>query len=194
MNDRILQHLPDFYRLIEDFRELDNTETIELDQLQGAVSQLFDDQFVLTSGLQATKRREQMLDIQADPTLETLDFRRRRIVNRYQTKPPFTVRYLQQQLDTLVGPGMTIVDIDVQSFLLTITANIDNASVFKEVLHTVETIKPANIVYQQKTPLEGSIELEEHISRREMFWEYKLGQWELGNKPFMTLGVEVGVK
>lgn len=195
MAERIIQHLPEFYRLIEDFNELDNTETIELDLLQGGVDQLFDDQFVQTAGLQAVKRREQMLGIQADPTIESLDFRRRRILNRYQTKPPFTIRYLQQQLDMLAGPGMTIVTIDVQAFLLTITTHIDNASVFKEVLHTVETIKPANILYQQNTALEGGIELKERISRREMIFNYELnGLWKLGEKPFMTLGSEVIVK
>jgi len=194
MPERILTHLPDYYRLIEDFDELDNTETIELDTLQGAVDQLFDDQFVMTAGLPAIKRREQMLGIQADPTTETLDFRRRRILNRYQTKPPFTIRYLQQQLDNLVGPGMTIASVDVQAFVLTVTANIDNASVFKEVQHTVETIKPANLIYQQNTSLREAIGIAERISMKGITWNYKLdGSWRLGKKPFATLGPEVPV-
>jgi hypothetical protein len=195
MADRIMQHLPDYYQLIEDFRELDHTETIELDLLQSAVNQLFSDQFVMTSSLQAVRRREQMLGIQADPAAETLDFRRRRILNRYQTKPPFTTRYLQQQLDRLVGAGMTIVSIDPHEFVLTITANIDNASVFREVIYTIETIKPANLIYQQNTSLEISIEVEEQISMQEMTWNYKLnGSWQLGSKPFVSYGTEVVVK
>ncbi|KZS45692.1 phage portal protein [Paenibacillus glucanolyticus] len=194
-DSRILIHLPDFFGEIEDFVELDETETIELDLLQGAVDQLFNDQFVDTSGLQAIKRREQMLGIQADPATETLDFRRRRILNRYQTKPPFTIRYLQQQLDMLVGPGMTIVSRDPEKRLLTVTANIDNASVFREVLHTIETIKPANMVYQQNTALEGGIELKSHLKMKEMIWNYKLdGTWKLGEKPFLSYGPEVSIK
>jgi hypothetical protein len=194
MTERILKHLPEYYRLIDDFGELAHTETIELDLLQGAVDQLFDDQFVMTSGLQAVRRREQMLGIQADPSVETLDFRRRRIVNRYQTKPPFTIRYLQQQLDMLAGPGLAIAAVDVQSFMLTITANIENANVFREVLHTIETIKPANLAYQQQSPLQLDVVLEEQISRKQMNWNYKLnGSWQLGSTPFMTLGPEVPV-
>lgn len=195
MADRILIHLPEYYGRIEDFKELAETETIELNLMGDAINQLFDDQFVETSGLQAIKRREQMLDIKADPTTETLDFRRRRILNRYQTKPPFTIRYLQQQLDMLVGPGMTIVSVDYENRVLTVTANIDNASVFREVLHTIETIKPANMVYQQNTALEGRIELESHIGMKEMFWNYKLdGTWKLGEKPFLSYGPEVSIK
>jgi len=194
MPERILTHLPEYFRLIEDFAELDNTETIELDLLQSAVDQLFDDQFVLTAGLPAIKRREQMLGIQADPAAETLDFRRLRILNRYQTKPPFTIRYLQQQLDMLVGPGMTIVSVDVEAFVLTVTANIDNASVFREVQRTIETIKPANLIYRQNTALKEIIGLDEKIAMRGITWNYKLdGTWKLGEKPFATLGPEVSI-
>jgi len=195
MAERIMQHLPEYYQLIEDFSELDQTETIELDLLQGAVDQLFSDQFVMTSSLQAVRRREQMLNIQADPTIETLDFRRRRILNRYQTKPPFTIRYLQRQLDMLVGPGMTIVSVDPRTFVLTVTANIDNASVFREVLYTVDTIKPANLTYQQNTSLENPIVVVEQIGMQKMTWNYKLdGSWKLGAKPFVSYGTEVVVK
>ncbi|WP_019535043.1 putative phage tail protein [Paenibacillus ginsengihumi] len=194
-DDRILIHLPEFYRDIEDFVELAETETAELNVAQGAIDQLFDDQFVGTSGLQAIKRREQMLGIQADPTTETLAFRRRRILNRYQTKPPFTVRYLQRQLDMLVGEGMTIVSVDSANRLLIVTANIDNANVFKELSYTIETIKPANMAYQQNTSLESMIGLEEHIAAKSMTWTYKLdGSWKLGEKPFVTYGPEVPIR
>ncbi|GIQ70775.1 DUF2313 domain-containing protein [Xylanibacillus composti] len=194
MAERIMQHLPDYYRVIEDFKELDHTETIELDLLQGAVNQLFNDQFVMTSNLQAIRRREQMLGIQADANTEPLEFRKRRILNRYQTKPPFTVRYLQQQLDRLVGPGMTIVSVDVQNFVLYVTTNIETASVFREVQRTIGTVKPANMVYQQNTSIEEKIGVEEKISRREITWNYKLGSWKLGQKPFASLGPEVPVE
>ncbi|MED4953421.1 putative phage tail protein [Paenibacillus sp. FSL R5-0527] len=194
-DDRILIHLPAFYGDIEDFIRLAETETIELDLAQGAIGQLFDDQFVETSTLQAIKRREQMLGIQADPTRETMEFRRRRILNRYQTKPPFTVRYLQRQLDALVGKGMTIASVDYANRVLTVTANVDNASVFKEVLYTIETTKPANMVYQQNTALQDVIGLEEHIGMREMTWNYRLdGLWKLGEKPFVSFGPEVPIK
>ncbi len=195
MSEKLMRYWPEYYKTIIDFVYMDETQSVELEQLQKAAQQQFADQFIVTSGLQAVQRREKMLGIQADPAIESLDFRRRRILNRYQTKPPFTVRYLQQLLDRLVGPGMTIASVDVDKFLLTITANIDNASVFKEVLHTIETIKPANLVYQQNTAIEGAIKLEEKISIREFQWNYKLnGTWSLGEEPFVTLGSEVMVK
>lgn len=180
---------------IRDFRELAKTEDIELQLLEGAINQLFDDQFVMTSGPDAIKRREKMLGIQADPTTESLEFRRKRILNRYQTKPPFTIRYLQQQLDFLVGKDRAVAEVDVQNFILTITAAIDNAQIFKEVQHTVEIIKPANLTYQHETAVYDDINLEEHISKREMTRKTRLGTtWRLGVVPFADLGSEVVIK
>ncbi|WP_339295932.1 putative phage tail protein [Paenibacillus sp. FSL W7-1279] len=195
MSDRIMPYLPEYYQEFLEFKELGQTEDIELDQLETAVQQLFDDQFVMLSSLQAIKRRELMLGIQANPTTETLDFRRQRILNRYQTKPPFTVRWLQEQLDRLVGQGMTIVSVDVDNFILYVTTNIDNANVFREVQHTIQTIKPANMIYQQNTSLNDVIDLKERIVKRDITWNYKLdGSWKLGEKPFANLGAEVLLK
>jgi hypothetical protein len=193
--NRISKHWPEYYSAILDFVELSDTETIELDLLDAALQLSFDNQFVNTSNERAIARRERMLGIQADPTSESLAFRKQRILNRYQTHPPFTVRYLQQQLDRLVGPGMTIVSVDVQNFILFVTTNVENANIFREVQHTVQTVKPANMVYQQNTSLEGMIEVEEHISKQTITWNYKLdGSWQPGEKPFASLGEEVVIK
>lgn len=193
--DRILNYWPDFYKEIADFIALADAQTPEVEGIEKAVQQLFDDQFVMTSSPQAIERREKMLGIQADPANESLDFRKKRILNRYQTKPPFTIRYLQRQLDRLIGTGAAIVSVDVQNFILYVTANIDNANIFKEVKHTVETIKPANLEYQQNTSIQDAIALEEHIKTSVVTWNYRLdGSWTLGAKPFASYGPEVIIK
>lgn len=193
-DDRVLKYLPELFRQVKDYQAIAHTESIELDQLQAALQQAFDNQFVLTSDEKATARREKMLGIQADPQVESLDFRKRRILNRYRTKPPFTVRYLQRLLDRLVGEGMTIVSVDVEQFVLYVTTNVEHAEVFREVIHTIETVKPANLAYQQNTSLMDVVGLEEHIRTQEVTWNYVLdGSWKLGEKSFSTLGDEVAV-
>lgn len=189
-----MEYLPEIYHDVIDFVELTETETLEVISVETAVQRLLNDQFVDTASESSIRRREKILGIQADPSTETLDFRRKRLINRYSTKPPFTIRYLQRQLDNLVGAGLTIVSVDVQNFTLTVTANINDASVFKEVEHTVKVIKPANIIYQQQTSLEDVIEFQERISKRNILWNYKLGSWKLGEKPFANLGAEVIIK
>jgi hypothetical protein len=194
MSERILQYLPEFYREVKDFVELDQTVSAELDTMESAVQQLLNDQFVTTSSIDAVKRREKMLGIQADPANESIAFRRARIINRYSMKPPFTARFLQEQLDRLVGPGRVLVEVEPENYLLIVTAAIDDAEVFREVEHTVKQIKPANIVYQQNTALNDDLELVETIVMHEVTWNYVLGSWQLGAAPFATLGPEVTVK
>lgn len=189
--NRLLAYLPELHHDIVEMVELTETEEAEILSAEQAIERLFDDQFVMTSSEQGVRRREQMLGIQADPATESLEFRRRRIINRYSTKPPFTVRYLQARLDRLVGTGMAIVSVDTHNFILYVTTNIENANIFREVIHTVDTIKPANMLYQQNTALRSDIGLIEHIVKQDIFWNYKLdGSWELGAISFSTLGVK----
>lgn len=195
MSDRIINYWPDIYHEIVDFVELAKAETAEVEDLEKAIQQLFDDQFVMTSSIQGIERREKMLGIQADPSTESLDFRRKRILNRYQTKPPFTIRWLQQQLDQLVGKGLVIVDVDVHNFILYVKAAIDDAAVFKEVNHTVLTVKPANLIYNQKTEIKEGIALQENIYKTTLQRMTGLSTtWRLGITPFAVRGEEVKIK
>ncbi|GAA0378997.1 putative phage tail protein [Bacillus horti] len=194
-NKRLMGYLPEFYHDIVDFVQLTDTQEAEIISSKQAIQLLFDNQFVMSSDERAVRRRERMLGIQADPTRETLDFRKKRIVNRYSTKPPFTMRYLQDRLDFLVGAGRAITSVDPEAFVLKVTVDIENADIFKEVEHTIKTIKPANIVYQQETALWDSIELKEHITRRTITRQTRLStSWQLGRTPFATASEEVVVK
>ncbi|MBG9944700.1 putative phage tail protein [Brevibacillus formosus] len=193
--DRILKYWPSFYQEVDDFKALADVEATELDDLDKAIQRSFDDEFVMTSGPQGIERREKMLGIQADPSNESLDFRKKRILNRYQTKPPFTIRWLQRQLNELVGVGLVIVNVDVQNFILYVKADIDDAAVFKEVNHTVLTVKPANLIYNQQTEINEGITLQENIYKSRL--ERKTGlstTWQLGISPFAVRGEEVQVK
>lgn len=195
MTNKLLTYLPELYHDIIDFVELTDTEEAEFISTEQAIQQLFDNQFVMSSNERAVRRRERMLGIQADPTKETLDFRKKRIVNRYSTKPPFTLRYLQERLDFLVGAGRAIISVDPQAFILKVTAGIEDAALFKEVEHTIKSIKPANMVYQQETALEDRIVLQEHISLRRLTRMTRLSTtWRLGVTPFAEASEEVIVK
>ncbi|PYI57013.1 putative phage tail protein [Paenibacillus flagellatus] len=191
----LMTYLPELYRDIKDFVELMETEDVELDDLAGAIEQLLDDQFVMTSSEAAIKRREQQLNIKADPTNESLDFRKIRIINRYTTKPPFTVRYLQDRLDFLVGAGKATVEVDVQNFVLKVTVDIPDAAIFKEMEYTIKTVKPANLVYIQSTALAAQIGLQERIYKIPLNRMTQLSTtWKIGQTPFAARGQEVQVK
>ncbi|MDN8592015.1 DUF2313 domain-containing protein [Paenibacillus sp. 11B] len=189
---RLMEYLPPYYVDSKQMTALLMAQEMELDNIAAGVLRQRNDMFIMTASSTAIRRREKMLRIQANPTTESLDFRRRRIINRQSTKPPFTHRWLQAQLDRLLGPGLTIVTIDTAKFLLLVTTNIENANLFKEVQHTIQTVKPANMVYQQNTSLRHKIGIKHTTVKRDVSWNYKLdGSWKLGEKPFADLGPEV---
>lgn len=190
----LMHYLPELYRDIKEVIELTDAERAELDVLERSVDQVLESYFVTTAQEWAIRRREDMLDIHADPASETLDFRRNRLINRYSTRVPFTVRYLQQHLDNLVGGGVAQVDIDIHNHVLQITLTIPDAAYFKEIAYTIQVIKPANLVYKQATSLSGTIALEEHIWKTSLARQAKLGTWKLGRIPFAKRGEEVQLK
>jgi len=187
-----MEYLPDYYVDSKQMAALLMSQEIELDNIAAGVLQIRNDMYVSTASVTSIRRREKMLRIQADPVNEPVDFRRKRIINRQSTKPPFSQRWLQEQLDRLIGPGMAVVSVDVQQFILYVTTNIENANLFKEVQYTVRSVKPANLVYQQNTSLNHRISIKHTTKSRTIGWNYKLdGTWKLGEKPFATLGPEV---
>lgn len=195
MSANLIAYLPELYRDIREFVELAEAENVEFDALADAVAQLLDDQFVDTASEQAIRRRELQLGIRADTATETLEFRRKRLINRYSTKPPFTVRYLQGRLDFLIGAGRATIEVDVQNFVLKVTLSIPDAAFFKEIQHTIHAVKPANLVYIQETSLTDRIALEEHIWKVALTRRTRLStSWRVGRIPFAVRNEEVQVK
>ncbi|MCY7518803.1 putative phage tail protein [Paenibacillus larvae] len=192
--DRWMGLMPDYYRDIREFEELMKTLGEEARLLEIEKERLLNNQFVLSSDEGAIKRRETELGIQSDPNQESLDFRKKRIINRYSTKPPFTIRYLQERLDYLIGRGRANASVDPQDFVLKVRTKINDASVFREVEHTVHSIKPANLVYHQETSLQDGIGIGEHIYMTPIRRLTKLGSWKVGRTPFAERGKEVLVK
>lgn len=192
---KLLAEVPSELQEIIEIRELCKTEEMELVNVSMAVNQLFEEQFVMTSSEQGILRREKVLGIQADVITESLEFRKRRLINRYSTKPPLTLRFLQQRLDYLVGEGQAVVSIDSDNFILYVNVAIENAAIFKEVENTIHVTKPANMVYQQQTALKNEIDLVEHISMQTLERNTMLSTtWQLGITPFATAGEVVVLK
>lgn len=191
---KLLEYLPEFYREIHDFVELVEAEASELEQVRAEAELLLSNQFVTTADETSIRRRELQIGIRADTSTETLEFRKRRLINRYSTKPPFTIHYLQQRLDALVGAGRAVVSIDVQNFLLTVTVNIPSTPYFREIEYTINTVKPANLSYNQATEINTAVSLEEHIWRIALTRPTRLGSWTIGLMPFAEQHSEVQIK
>ena len=90
---------------------------------------------------------EQVFRIVPNPQVESLAFRRTRVLNRISTRPPYTLGFLYQKLDELIGPGEWKVTVDYPNYTLYIESAAQNQNYATELAFTINRIKPAHIVW-----------------------------------------------
>lgn len=182
----LLELLPPWYRNILDYQEICQTEQEQFEALAEAIVSVADNFFFQTMDEGAVSQWEQIFRISADPAVETLDFRRARLLNRISTQPPFTLGFLHQKLDELIGPGLWKVTVDYSNYTLYIESSAENQQYATEVAFTVNRIKPAHIVYVNTPYARTGLLLSETIELSQRIFNYRLGSWGLGILPFAS--------
>ena len=161
-----------------------------LDTAETEKDNLENNQFVLTANEYGIEQYENMLDIIPNPAIETLQFRRDRIINRLSMTPPFTFRFLKKKLDKIIGVGKWKAYIDFSTYTLYVESSANNQVWFEEIVITMNNLKPANIVFiNQPLITQGLVMSEEiaYIAYSTMEYNYVLGvSWVLGAKPFLS--------
>ncbi len=142
---RLLSQLPAYYEDIKDFRELSKTVTKSLNDIDERLLQLRNNQYIISSSKEAIKRREGDFSILADEKTETLDFRKKRLLTRMRSNPPYVLEYLKDMLDSLLGEKKHSIEIDTLLFEMEVLVNVDSASFYLEVEKMLERVVPLNI-------------------------------------------------
>ena len=190
VNTNIIDYLPYWFRDIIEYQEICETESEQLSALADEMHAVADNFFFQTMDESAVNMWEQVLGIVPNPQTEDLDFRRFRVLNRLTTKPPFTLGFLYQKLDEMIGPGLWTVTVDYPNYTLYIESSSKNQNYFTEVAYTINKIKPAHIVFVNKPLTITGITVDESVELTDLQWNYILdGTWLLGEKPFVTRNV-----
>lgn len=190
----LLALLPPWYREVLDYQELCQTETAQFEALADEIIGVADNFFFQTMDEGAVSMWEQVFHIVPNPSTESLDFRRARVLNRITTRPPYTLGFLYQKLDELIGPGEWTVTVDYPNYTLYIESAAQNQNYATELAFTINRIKPAHIVWVNSPFVRTGLLLSETISSAQRTYNYKLGSWELGLLPFATDGPEGVIK
>lgn len=188
----LLSLLPEWYREVLDYQEMMKSEQAQLLALGGEMTAVADNMFFQTMGIGAIELWERVFNIVPDPQSESLDFRRLRVLNRISTKPPFTLGFLYQKLDELIGPGEWTVTVDYPNYTLYVESAARDQSYAFEVAVTIGKIKPAHIVFVNTPYLSTGLVMSEEISLSQRVYNYRLGSWGLGVHPF-ALESDLGV-
>ena len=112
LDTQLCQQLPPWYREVLDYQQICQTETEQFDALAAEIVSVADNFFFQTMGLSGVEMWEQIFGILPNPQTEDIEFRRYRVLNRITTKPPYTLGFLYQKLDELIGPGLWKVTMD----------------------------------------------------------------------------------
>lgn len=142
--------------------------------------------FFQSMDVSAVSQWEKVLGIVPNPVSESISFRRSRLLNRISTRPPYTMEFLRQRLDVLIGPGAWTARMDYPNYTLYVESSAENQQYAAEVAVTINRIKPAHIVYVNTPLLSAGLLLSEQIDLSQRIYNYRLGGWGLGVTPFAS--------
>ena len=181
------QYLPWLYKDIVEMNALMDTEDSLFSKLMDEYIRGRNNQYILTADEHGIRIFEDIINIVPDPSTETLDFRRQRLINRFRTQPPFTFRWLQGKLNEIIGVGKWNAWVDNENYTLYIESSAEDQKWFQEISITVNNTKPANIIFINRPLVVHDVLTNETINLKELIWNYRLGTiWKLGDKPFIS--------
>ena len=195
MYDRLLgSFVPHIYKDVTEMDALIHSEQKQLSFAQTEASQAFANTFVSTANYEGIEMFEMMLGIIADPTTESLEFRRQRVLNRITLAPPFTFRFLKKKLDDIIGKGAWNAYVDFNNYTLYVESFVVDQQWFNELRITINRIKPCNLVFINKPLIAADVIANETIASAVKHYNYILGRWRLGQKPFVSIDPEEVIK
>ena len=130
-----------------DIEAIINAVQPEIDRQAENARNGFLDLFPITATEHGVGRWESIVGVLADPTTETLEFRRARILARLQSTLPFTEKMLQTIMDNVMGAGHWSYELDYHNYRLDITSLRPGRSWQEEMNLTLQRILPANLLF-----------------------------------------------
>ena len=140
---RLKKYLPGFIGGIKEFQELDKTVSIEIDELRAKILQIQENQFIETASDEGLRRYEQLMRL---PSTGDIELRRFNILNKYNSTIPFTMRWLNNMLNTTLGKGNFLLDINYNKYTLTISIVASKEHLIEMLYKDLRKKIPCNLV------------------------------------------------
>ncbi len=180
------KYLPSLYRENKEIEGLMNAEQPIYDEAETDTKFAFSRQFVVTADEKGVEQYEKILGIMPTAT-DSLEFRKRRVITRLSTTPPYTLNYLKQQLTTIFGAGNFNAGVDYGKRELYVDSFINNISLFFELETFIAKVKPANMIYIYRSLVLPKVGVSSRYLAGWGKWNYRLdGTWNLGAEPFYS--------
>lgn len=140
---KLNKYLPDFVSNIREFQEIDKALTPELGELNHTIQQIQQNQFIETANHEGLSYYERMLKIKPDKDMEV---RRFNILAKFNSTIPFTMRWLQNTLNSTIGKGSYLLDLNHANYTLTISIMKHKEYLITHLRQELEDKLPAHLI------------------------------------------------
>lgn len=184
-----------YYKEVLEAQEIKKVQGYFKELLETEFEKLRKNQYLITADGAGIAQAEQDFEIIPDLENEDLEERRKRVILRNSTKPPYTFRYLKSRLDEIFGAGNYEFKRDIAARSISVETAVENAFLFTEINLMINKLKPANMIYLNSPFLVHEIGVAEEIWTARLVYNYRLGTtWILGQSPFFSEAEEEIVK
>lgn len=181
----IKEFVPNIYTDVTEMEVIVDVNDKLLNSEENILNDLENSQFIMTAPEHAIEEFEKLLNIYPLNT-DTIEFRRIRVMNRLSMTPPFSLPYLREKLDSIIGIGKYNCYMDYDEYTLYVESSATNQSYATETYITINKLKPANIVFINKPLIVYNNNISEQIELTKKIYNYKLGtKWVLGRNTFV---------
>jgi len=140
-------YVPTILRDVREIQELVKSEDYLFDILVSVVNTEYARMFIQTSDEIGVERFERVLEITADPSIETLEFRKERLLTRCNSTLPYTTIWLRMYLNAVLGEYNYQLDIDYLNSVIKLYGYLLNYSWAREASIIIRDIKPCNMIF-----------------------------------------------
>lgn len=135
--------LPDWFQNVMEFNELMESEEVELEEAENSIRSVRNNCYIQSADETTILLYEKRFGIAYQG--ESLEYRRSRIMQRYNTVVPFTIGFLKDRLTELYGSQGYEMSVDEKNSLITIKITSDRYGAVNLLYDLLWDILPAHI-------------------------------------------------
>lgn len=177
-------NLPEYYHDIKDIEYLSESINRELDDIKEQRQKIFNNFFMKDMDEVGLSRWEKIFNIKPKKT-DSLQFRKNRVISKYQSRPPISIKSLERILNNYFDKPILEIKLVPDEYAFMIEFMADNANLYKEIEQQVIELKPSNMEHIPTPKAMSTIKFKVKASKTDIERNTRLGTtWKLGVTPF----------
>lgn len=140
-------YVPTIYTGVKEIDALIKSEESIFDVLISLIDQEYARIHIQTSDEIGVLRFEQLMGITADPTIESLEFRKQRLLTRSNATLPYSTIWLRVYLNSVIGEHNYELNIDYDNDIITLYGYLLDYSWAREAANVIKVIKPCQMIF-----------------------------------------------